>query len=177
MLHKLLIVSLLSTSLYSLEKTEKLYNCTKIFEERKDELLVELERIDEQRQALDALKVATKDLLAKKEKRLNEQEAKIDSKLEEAKSKEESISKMLEENKKVLEELTSTKMSKVSRMYAKMKPSSAAAILSDMDTNESAKIFQTLKPKTVGNIFAKMDAKKASEITLILTNIEDKKEK
>ena len=44
----------------------KSYECTKIFEDRKNELLLELERIDEQKQSLDSLKRATEDLLRKK---------------------------------------------------------------------------------------------------------------
>ena len=45
---------------------DKIFECTKIFKERKSELLVELERIDEEKQALEALKTATEELLKKK---------------------------------------------------------------------------------------------------------------
>jgi flagellar motility protein MotE (MotC chaperone) len=172
MLRNLIFSVALFSNLLAIEGSEKLYNCSKIFEERKDELLVELERIDEQRQALSALKIATDDLLAKKEAKLNKQESEINAKLKSIEDKETSIKSMLEENKKILEEINSKKMDKVSQMYSKMKPAAAASILGDMNVSESSKIFQTLKPKTVGKIFSKMDAKKASEITLMLTKEE-----
>lgn len=40
----------------ALQTSDRLFECTEIFKERKSELLVELERIDEQKQALSALK-------------------------------------------------------------------------------------------------------------------------
>ena len=63
----LLIIFILSVlHLSALQTSDRLFDCTEIFKERKSELLVELERIDEQKQALSALKVATEDLLKKK---------------------------------------------------------------------------------------------------------------
>ncbi|MCD6432757.1 MAG: PDP protein, partial [Sulfurimonas sp.] len=65
---KLFLISVfLLSSLGALETSERLFECSEIFKERKGELLVELERIDEQRQALSALKIATEELLRKKE--------------------------------------------------------------------------------------------------------------
>jgi hypothetical protein len=66
----LLLFSLLFSQLFSLQTSEKLFECTQIFKERKSELLVELERIDEQKQALSALKIATEELLKKKRRTL-----------------------------------------------------------------------------------------------------------
>ena len=59
-----ILVSMLSVNL---QASSELYECTKVFEERKQELILELERIDEQEQALNALKDATEELLKKKE--------------------------------------------------------------------------------------------------------------
>ncbi len=157
------------SSLWALEGTEKLFDCTKIFEERKGELLVELERLDEQRQALEALKTATDELLNKKQKMLTEKEQAVEAKLAEVKQHEAAIAKTLEENKKVLESLNSATMDRVSQTYSKMKAGAAAQILNDMNVSESSKILRALKPKTVGKILSKMEPKKASEITLELT--------
>jgi flagellar motility protein MotE (MotC chaperone) len=154
--------------LHALQTSDKLFECTEIFKERKSELLVELERIDEQKQSLQALKTATEELLKKKEQKLSLQEERVNKKLAEIRQKEESVKKMLAENKKILKELKSTKMSKIAQTFAKMKPASAANILSDMDSREAAAILQALKPKIVGKILTKMDAKKASELTLLL---------
>ena len=155
-------------SLSALQTSEKLFECTRIFEERKTELLVELERIDEQKQALEALKAATDELLKKKEARLLEKEAEVEATLKRAEEKEKNTEAMLEANKKVLEEIKTLKMDRVTQTYSKMKAGSAAQILGGMDVNEAAKILMTLKPATTGKILSKMDAKKASEITLLL---------
>ena len=63
---KTVILLFLATSLFALKVSDKLYECNEIFKERKDELLLELERIDEQKQALSALQSATQELLKKK---------------------------------------------------------------------------------------------------------------
>ena len=156
------------SSLISLQTSDRLFDCTEIFKERKSELLVELERIDEQKQALSALKAATEELLKKKESRLNQKEEEVDAKLLVITAKETNIKKMLSKNELVLKELKSAKMSKIAQTFAKMKAGSASNILSDMDVNEAAAILASLKPKTVGQILTKMDSKKASELTLIL---------
>jgi flagellar motility protein MotE (MotC chaperone) len=166
----LLAVLLVTINLQALQTSERLFECTKVFEERKSELLLELERIDEQKQALDALKTATDELITKRQNALAEQEAKNSELLQQIDVKEKKIEAMLEENKKVLEEIKALKMDKVTRTFAKMKPAASAKILGDMSNDEAAKILSTLKPATAGKILAKMDSKKASEITLLLSS-------
>ncbi|MEA3369716.1 MAG: PDP protein [Campylobacterota bacterium] len=166
---KILLILLCYSSLFSLQTSEKLFECTEIFKERKSELLVELERIDEQKQALSALQVATEELLKKKETKLSQKEEVVDKKLAEITQKESSIKKMLEKNEAALKETKELKMDKIAQTFAKMKPAASANILSDMDSSDAAAILQSLKPKTVGKILTKMDAKKASELTLLLT--------
>ena len=166
---KILLIVLCYSSLFSLQTSEKLFECTEIFKERKSELLVELERIDEQKQALSALQAATEELLKKKETKLSAQEEIVDKKLADITKKESSIKNMLAKNEEVLKELKELKMSKIAQTFAKMKPASSANILSDMEAIEAVAILQSLKPKTVGKILTKMDAKKASDLTLLLT--------
>jgi flagellar motility protein MotE (MotC chaperone) len=156
------------TSLIALQTSDRLFDCTQIFKERKSELLVELERIDEQKQALSSLKIATEELLKKKEIRLEQKEEIVDRKLNEITIKEESIKKMLKRNEKVLKEIKNLKMDKIAQTFSKMKAGSAASILSDMDAQEAASILSSLKPKTVGKILTKMDSQKASVLTLLL---------
>jgi len=165
----LLLISLFFTSLFSLQTSDKLFECTEIFKERKNELLVELERIDEQKQALSALKIATEELLKQKESKLSLQEEIVDTKLADITKKEENIKSMMLRNEAALKELKSTKMSKIAQTFAKMKPASASSILSDMSPNEAATILSSLKPKVVGKILTKMNPKKASELTQILS--------
>ncbi|TKI68779.1 PDP protein [Sulfurimonas crateris] len=167
---KLLIAALFTlTSLDALETSDKLFECTEIFKARKSELLVELERIDEQKQALSALKTATEELLVKREAKVSQDEEAVERKLLEISSKENSIKKMLKKNEEILKEIKNLKMDKMSETFAKMKAASAAGVLSEMSPQDAAAILSSLKPKTVGTILSKMDAKKASELTLILS--------
>lgn len=166
---KLLLVLTITTHLFALQTSERLFECTEIFKERKGELLVELERIDEQKQALSALKVATEDLLKQKGKKLTLKEQEVEEKLAIIVAKEKNTKEMLERNTAALQELKSIKMSKIAQTFSKMKPAAAANILSDMPSVEAKVILQSLKPKVVGKILTKMDAKKASELTQILS--------
>ncbi|NOQ30401.1 MAG: PDP protein [Helicobacteraceae bacterium] len=173
----LILIIFISFGLYAqevaptLKEPTRLYECTKIFEERKSELVLELERIDEAKQALNALKVATDEMLKRKETILVEKEKSVDAKLKEVSQKEENTKIMLAKNEKALKDLKETKMSKVSQTYAKMKAASAAGILSDMKPQEAVMILKILKPKTVGKILSKMPAKKASIITVLLGDL------
>ena len=166
------VVSLLCAvvMLQAIETSDKLFECTEIFKQRKSELLVELERIDEQKQALESLKTATEELLRKKEMKLNQLEEEVNKKLDEVKKREANIKEMMQRNEKALAELKSTKMDQVAQTYAKMKPGAAANILSKLDVSEAAKILQALKPKTIGKILSKMEPQKASELTQLLAN-------
>ncbi len=166
---KIVLIVLCYSSLFSLQTSEKLFECTEIFKERKSELLVELERIDEQKQALSALRIATEELLKKKESKLSRQEEIVDKKLADITQKEANIKNMLVKNEEALKETKELKMNKIAQTFAKMKPASSANILSDMDAKEAVAILNSLKPKTVGKILTKMDAKKASELTLLLS--------
>lgn len=160
----------ISTLSHAIETSERLFECTEIFKQRKSELLVELERIDEEKQALNALKVATEELLKKKEVSLTLKEQEIEKKLNDATQKEENAKAMLEKNEAVLKEIRSIKMGKVAESFAKMKPASASKVLAEMDAEDAVTILKTLQPKNVAQILSKMDSKKASELTLLLAN-------
>ncbi|MCD6433053.1 MAG: PDP protein [Sulfurimonas sp.] len=167
---KLFLISVfLLSSLSALETSERLFECSEIFKERKGELLVELERIDEQRQALSALKIATEELLRKKEINLTQKEEVVDRKLLEITKREDSVRTKLKQNEEILKKLKDIKMSKIAQTFAKMKAGASAQILSDMSPDKATAILRSLKPKTVGQILTKMDSKKASELTLLLT--------
>ena len=138
---KIVFMVLCYSSLFSLQTSEKLFECTEIFKERKSELLVELERIDEQKQALSALKAATEELLKKKETKLSIQEERVDKKLADITQKETAIKNMLAKNEEILKETKDLKMSKIAQTFAKMKPASSANILSDMDAKKLYRFY------------------------------------
>ena len=162
------ILFFISSSLFAIQTSDKIFECTKIFEQRKGELLVELERIDEQKQALNSLKIATENLLKKKKAKLDQQEEALKKKMAKVTKKENNIKILRDENKKILEDIRNTKMSKISQTFSKMKDAAAAGVLSDMPTADAVAILQSLKPKVVGKIFTKMDPTKAAKLTELL---------
>ena len=140
-------------------------DCTKVFEERKVELLKEIEKIDEARQSFEALQAATNTLFDKQKAKLDSQRYDLNITMNEIISRENGIKKMIEENKKLLEAINGAKNDKISDTYSKMKDSAAAGILSELSTSEAAAVMFTLQAKKVSKIMAKMDPKKASKIT------------
>lgn len=165
---KIFFILFTLASLNALETSDKLFECTEIFKARKSELLVELERIDEQKQALSALKTATEELLKKREAKVSQDEEVVSLKLKEITSKEESIKKMLQKNEETLKDIKDIKMSNITQTFSKMKAASTANVLSEMNPQEAASILSSLNPAVVGAILSKMDPKKASELTLML---------
>ena len=166
---KTLLLLAITTHLFAFETSEKLFECTEIFKERKGELLVKLERIDEQKQALSALKIATEELLEQKETKLTLREQELDKKLANITAKEKNVKEMLAKHEEILKELKSTKMKRIAQTFAKMKPASAANILADMPNDKAKGILLSLQPKVVGKILAKMDAKRAAQLTQLLS--------
>ncbi len=153
------------------------FECSKIFEERKQELELKLEQIDEQRQAYEALKDATEAMLKRKEDKLKKIAEDLNATRIKLQIQKREIKRLIAKNEKLLKAIKEAKADKVSQTYAKMKASAAAQILSSMKASQAAKIVATLKPKTVGQILAKMDPLKASKITLLLEDNSSRIEK
>ncbi|WP_333805636.1 MotE family protein [Sulfurospirillum sp.] len=140
-------------------------DCTKVFEERKGELLREVEKIDEARQSFEALKAATNALFEKQKNALKEKENSIAKTKQELEEKEKQIAQMLEENKKLLDQVQAKKGDKLDETYIKMKDAAAAAIVEKLPIHEGAAIMFGLPAKKVSQIMAKMNPQVASEIT------------
>ncbi len=144
------------------------YECNQIFNQRKDELSNKIEKIDEDRQAYQALRAATNALFDKKKKMLAQKEKDINATLEEVKQKEKNIQNLLAKNKELLQAIKVAKDDKITATYSKMKDQAAAQILSSMSDFEASKILFNLKPKKISKVMAKMSPQKASKITEIL---------
>ncbi len=140
-------------------------DCTQVFEQRKVELLKEIEKIDEARQSFEALQAATNSLFDKQQQKLDTQRDDLNATMRQVDAKKEEVKTMLAENKKLLEAINGAKNDKISETYSKMKDSAAAGILSELSNTEAAAVLFTLQAKKVSKIMAKMDAKKASKIT------------
>lgn len=173
MIKSLFITLLFLTALFGAQ-SNRTFDCTKIFEERKGELVERLEHIDEQEQALEALRDATSQLLDKKKVKLDAQIAEVKKIQASVTLKEDNIKKLIADNKRILDDIKKEKLSKISTLYAKMKAASAAGIFSQMEIKEATDILSTLPPKVLGKIFAKMDAKKAAELTREMSLLPEK---
>jgi flagellar motility protein MotE (MotC chaperone) len=140
-------------------------DCTKVFEERKNELLREIEKIDEARQSFEALQAATNALFEKQKMALEEKQKGIDATKQAIEAKEKQIAAMLEENKKLLKLVEAKKNEKIDETYVKMKDGAAAAIVEKLPTHEAAAILFGLPAKKISQVLAKMNPQIASEIT------------
>ena len=140
-------------------------DCTKVFEERKNELLREVEKVDEARQSFEALQAATNALFEKQKTVLKEKESALAKTKAEIEAKEKQIASMLEENKKLLAQVEAKKNDKLDETYIKMIDAAAAAIVEKLPVHEGAAIMFGLPAKKMSQIMAKMDPKIASEIT------------
>lgn len=153
-------VLFLGTLLYS-----QTIDCTKVFEERKIELLREVEKIDEARQSFEALQAATNALFDKQKSALKERETAIAKSKQEIEETQIKITAMIEENNKLLESIDAKKNEKIDETYGKMKDAAAAAIIEKLPTNEAAAIMFGLTAKKISQVMAKMDPKIAAEVT------------
>jgi flagellar motility protein MotE (MotC chaperone) len=143
-------------------------DCNKIFEERKSELIREIDKIDDRQQAFEALKSATNSLLDKKEQMISQKQAEVNATLENISQKEKNIEDLIKKNKKLLADIKEAKDDKIAQMYVKMKDGPAAAILENMEPSDACNILFNLQAKKMASIMAKMDPIKASKITQLL---------
>jgi len=151
-----------------LDANKDLLDCDSVFEQRKDELLREMERIDEREQEFRAYQEASKALMEQKNKKLSQKLNELNEKLAKSEATKKEIIKLYEDNKKLLSEINEAKDDKISNAYLKMKDKKAAKILDDMTRAEAAEILFNLTPKKISKIMEKMNPANASDVTLLL---------
>lgn len=152
----------------TLTQAKDLVDCNAVFEQRKGEILRELDRLDEEQQAFELYKEAQRALIDKKEKKLSQKLAEVNATLQKVTATKKEIVDLYEKNKKLLEEIKKAKDDKITASYLKMKDSKAAAILDAMPQPEAARILFNLTPKKIAKVMAKMDPDIASKVTELL---------
>lgn len=165
--------------LFAAENKRELIDCNIIFEQRKSEIIQEIERIDEQQQALQALQSATQNVLDQKEADLKKREIALNNAQKEMEEREAKITRLLKRNEEVLKQIRGATQSKVGETYAGMKDSKSAAILETLPEVEAAEILFALDTKVMSKILAKMTPQKAATLTQLLQKgppFEDEKE-
>jgi flagellar motility protein MotE (MotC chaperone) len=146
-------------------KEAKLVDCYKIFDQRRGELEMKLEQIEEQKQAFQALKDASMNILKKKEAKIKKEQEELNATLNKIEATKKENEEILKKYQQILKQIKDATASKLVQSYSKMRAGNAANIISNMDTNTSLEILSKLSPKVLSKIFAKMDPNKAAFLT------------
>ncbi|WP_297814256.1 MotE family protein [uncultured Helicobacter sp.] len=155
-------------SVWAAENQREVIDCNIIFEQRKAEIIKEIERIDEQQQALQALQNATQNVLDQKEADLKKREIALNNIQKEIEEREAKITRLLKRNEEILKQIRGATQSKVGETYAGMKDSKSAAILETLPDAEAAGILFALDTKVMSKILSKMTPQKAATLTQLL---------
>jgi flagellar motility protein MotE (MotC chaperone) len=146
-------------------KEAKLVDCYKIFDQRRGELEMKLEQIEEQKQAFQALKDVSMNILKKKEAKIKKEQEELNATLNKIEATKKENEEILKKYQQILKQIKDATASKLVQSYSKMRAGNAANILANMDTNTSLEILSKLSPKVLSKIFAKMDPGKAALLT------------
>lgn len=143
-------------------------DCNQIFEERREELLNTINKIEEAKQSFKEFKDSANSLLNDREVSIDKKDKDVQALLSEIENRKENIKKMLDENKNMLGEIKKEKDDKITMTFAKMKASKAAPILEAMDVSKSSEIIFALDPKSMGKLLSKIEPSKASTIVNLI---------
>jgi flagellar motility protein MotE (MotC chaperone) len=169
---RFLIFSIVIASfLYGAEEeldANRIYNCNKIFESRKQELILELDKIDEQQQQLEALQAATQSMLDRKEQAIKKKEKILEEQMKKAQEKISELDKKLKKVQEQEDALNKKINDRLITSFSKMNPKKASPILAAMPIVESTEIMFKLTPKIAGKILEKMAPDKAATIAQLL---------
>ena len=100
---------------------------------------------------------------------LSAAEKRIDKKIQEMKSLEITIQKLI----KTHDEQEEAKMQSLVKIYENMKPKEAARIFEELDINTLLMVAERMKERKLAPVMAKMNAQKAKEMTVELTKLRE----
>lgn len=170
---KILAFSIVLNALYfnafAADEQRQLLDCNAIFEARKNEILAELARVDEQQQAISALQTAQAEILEQKEADLKKREDQIAAIKAEVVEREENIKRIAKKNEETLRQMRSASNSKVGTTYSSMKDSKAAKILEALPREQAAEILYGLDTKISSKILAKITPAISAELTQLIS--------
>jgi flagellar motility protein MotE (MotC chaperone) len=149
---------------------EDSYKCNQIFEQRKQELIRELERIDNNRAALKVLQNATQSMLSKREEILKKKEEDLRKREKIVIRNVDRTNINLKKNQKVLSQIKKSVKNKTIKTLEQIGTDQAANIFEKMPTESAASILFDMKPKKIGEILSKMNADFASKLIILLQN-------
>lgn len=153
--------------------------CNAIFEARKDEISMNLSKLQQQQSTLQILTEENTKLFKEKEEQIKLKEKALqemygDMKQEQSKKQSESDAKLAEakailaKNEEILKQINGIKENKLAESYAKMKDNKAAPIIAAMPDEDAILILLSLKPNQMGSILAQMQPDKAAELSKLI---------
>jgi flagellar motility protein MotE (MotC chaperone) len=99
--------------------------------------------------------------LEKQEMELKTLKAEVDKKLSELNKVRAEVSRQLERKS----EQETVKVTTLSKIYEKMEPANAAAVIADLDLELSVEILQNMKVKAAGRVLDNLDTKTAAKLS------------
>lgn len=152
----------------SSNNTDNVIYCNKIFEQRKNEIVLEVQNLEQQKRLMTSLYEEQQAINDKKLQNLKLQEQKIDTLLKEAADRENEIKELIRQNEELLESIKNAKNDKITQTYAKMRDSKAGAIIENMPLKEAAELLFSMDSKDMSKILSKMTPQRAAQLTEIL---------
>lgn len=150
------------------ENPSNIVNCNIIFEQRKGELLKELQNIEEQKRLMTNLYNQQQSQNDKKLQELELKEQKVESLLKEVKDKEKEIRDLIKQNEEILANIQNTNTKKISQTYSQMRDSKAAPIIENMPLKDAAELLYSMEAKDMSKILSKMTPQRAAKLTEML---------
>lgn len=150
-------------------------DCEQYFEARKAQLELQTREFDEARQALEAYKASFEALQKERLENLNKREAEVNATLAQIENLKAQNAKLLEEQEKILNSINEKTEGRIKEIYSQMKDTAVADILTQMDAEDASKIMLSLESRKISGVLSKMDPAKASELTLLLKNMDNNK--
>ncbi|MBK1971853.1 MotE family protein [Campylobacter sp. TTU-622] len=148
-------------------------NCEQYFESKKAQLELQTKEFDEARQSLEAFKASFEALQKEKMQELATKEAEVNATLAQIDNLKKENARLLEEKQKILDTINEKTEGRVKEIYSQMKDAAVANVLSQMDAEDASKIMLSLDSRKISGILSKMDPQKASELTLLLKNMDN----
>lgn len=96
-------------------------DCVSIFEARKSELSKEIDKIDEERQSLEAFRASSEAIFKERNAKLIQKEADINATLSKIEDQKAQIENLIKRNDEILSQIKTMTTDKVGEAYGKMK--------------------------------------------------------
>lgn len=141
---------------------------------KKQELENQIREFDEAKQALEAYRASFEALQKEKLEDLAKKQADLNATLEKIEQTKQENERILRQSEANLQSINEKTQGRIKEIYSQMKDGAIADVLSQMDAEEASKIILSLEPRKISGVLSKMQPAKASELTLLIKNLDTK---